>query len=216
MPFKLCDHSSVASRFIAELRDSEVQKDRMRFRRNVERLGQIFAYEISKTFTSRKEQCETPLGVAEVDVPSERVVIASILRAGLPLHQGLLSYLDDADNAFVSAYRKHHKDGTFEINLEYVTCPDLTDSVLILVDPMLATGASVDAALNVLEKYGKPKVIHVVTIIGSTDGVNFIKRTRSKLQLWLGDLDDELTARSYIVPGLGDAGDLLFGEKLQD
>lgn len=216
MALKLSDHSSIANQYIAELRDVEIQKDRMRFRKNVERLGQIFAYEISKTFHCEEEERETPLGVANVKIPKERIVLASILRAGLPLHYGMLSFFDEADNAFISAYRKHHKDGTFEINLEYVTCPDLTDCILIITDPMLATGSSFDATLNVLKEHGRPKKIHLVTIIGSTDGVSFIKRTRPDVDIWLGDLDDELTARSYIVPGLGDAGDLLFGEKLQD
>lgn len=216
MAFKLSDQSSIANQYIAELRDVQIQSDRMRFRKNVERLGQIFAYEISKTFQCQIEERETPLGVASVNLPSERIVLASILRAGLPLHYGMLSFFDEADNAFISAYRKHHKDGTFEINLEYVTCPDLTDCILIITDPMLATGSSFDATLNVLKKHGKPKKIHLVTIIGSSDGVNYIKRTRPDVNIWLGELDDELTAKSYIVPGLGDAGDLLFGEKLQD
>ncbi len=216
MPFKLVDHSSIANQFIAELREVSVQNDRMRFRKNMERLGQIFAYEISKTFRSKKRSCETPLGVAQVSVPRERIVVASILRAGLPLHNGLLSFFDGADNAFVSAYRKHHKDGTFEISLEYATCPDLDGSILILADSMLATGASMEAALEVLEKNGTPKEIHTVAVIASVDGVNYLRRIRPKVHLWLGDLDDELTARSYIVPGLGDAGDLSYGAKMQD
>ncbi|NND05737.1 MAG: uracil phosphoribosyltransferase [Saprospiraceae bacterium] len=216
MLFKLVDHSSIANQFIAELRDVDVQRDRMRFRRNAERLGQIFAYEISKTFTYQKEERETPLGIAEVAIPKDRIVLASILRAGLTVHQGMLGILDDADNAFISAYRKHHKDGTFEINLEYATCPDLQDSVLILIDSMVATGASMEATLKVLEKHGKPKQIHVVSIIASVDGVNYLKRIFPKVKVWVGDLDDELTAKSYIVPGIGDAGDLLFGEKLQE
>ena len=216
MPFKLVDHSSIANQFIAELRDVAVQGDRMRFRRNVERLGQIFAYEISKTFTYQNEERETPLGVAEVSIPKDRIVLASILRAGLTVHQGMLSMLDHAAPAFISAYRKHHKDGTFEINLEYATCPDLQDCVLILVDSMVATGASVEATLKVLEKHGAPKQIHVVSIVASVDGVDYLNRIFPKIKFWVGDLDDELTARSYIVPGLGDAGDLLFGEKLQE
>lgn len=216
MPNVIIDTNSIVSKFIAELRDVSIQSDRMRFRRNVERIGQIFAYEISKSFDYQTGEVETPLGIASVQTPASRVVIASILRAGLPMHHGLLSYFDDADNAFISAYRKHHKDGTFEINLEYITCPDLTDCVLILTDPMLATGASFAAALDVLARHGTPKAIHLVTIIASSYGMNYIKRTHPRCKIWVGAIDEELTARSYIVPGLGDAGDLLYGEKLQE
>lgn len=216
MLFNLSDNNSIANQFIAELRDVNVQKDRMRFRRNVERLGQIFAYEISKTLNYKKQECETPLGVAHMQVPQERIVVASILRAGLPLHHGILSYFDEADNAFISAYRMHHKDGTFEINLEYVTCPDLNDATLIICDPMLATGSSFDAAYKVLLEHGKPRAVHFVSIIASTNGLNYVNRKYSAINFWLGDIDEELTAKSYIVPGLGDAGDLLYGAKLQD
>lgn len=216
MLFNLSDNNSIANQFIAELRDIHVQKDRMRFRRNVERLGQIFAYEISKTLHYKQQECETPLGVAHMQVPQERIVVASILRAGLPLHNGILSYFDAADNAFISAYRMHHKDGTFEINLEYVTCPDINDATLIICDPMLATGSSFDAAYKVLLEYGKPKATHFVSIIASTNGLNYVNRKYSSIHFWLGAVDEELTAKSYIVPGLGDAGDLLYGAKLQD
>lgn len=216
MPHILTDTNSIANKFIAELRDVTVQRDRMRFRKNIERLGQIFAFEISKSLQYEKKDIETPLGIANVEVSNDRIIIASILRAGLPLHHGLLSFFDEADNAFISAYRKHHKDGTFEINLEYVTCPDLEASTLILTDPMLATGASFAAALDVLKKYGTPQSIHLVTVIASTDGINFIKRTHPRCTIWTGAIDEELTAKSYIVPGLGDAGDLLYGAKLQD
>ncbi len=216
MPNVITEYNSIAGKFIAELRDVKVQNDRLRFRKNVERLGQIFGYEISKTLQYKEKEIETPLGIAGMMLPDERIVIASILRAGLPLHHGLLSYFDDADNAFISAYRKHHKDGTFEINLEYVTCPDLEDSVLILTDPMMATGASFAAALDVLERHGHAKEIHLVTIIASSYGINYIKRTHPRCKIWAGAIDEELTAKSYIVPGLGDAGDLLYGAKLQD
>ncbi len=216
MLFNLSDQNTIANQYIAELRDVETQKDRMRFRRNVERIGEIFAYEISKTFHYEVTTKETPLGSAEIPIPKDRLVIASILRAGLPLHNAILNSFDQADNAFISAYRKHHKDGTFEIRLEYVTCPNLEDCILILTDPMLATGSSFEAALKVLDDYGKPKVVHIVCIIASTYGVNHIRRLFPSAQLWVGAIDEELTARSYIVPGLGDAGDLLFGEKLQD
>lgn len=216
MAYILTEENSVANKFIAELRDAKVQGDRMRFRKNIERLGQIFAYEISKTFHYHEEEIETPLGIANVSTSKNRIVIASILRAGLAMHHGLLSYFDEADNAFISAYRKHHKDGTFEINLEYVTCPELNDSILILTDPMLATGASFAAALDVLAKYGTPKEIHLVTVIASSHGIGYLKRINSRCKIWTGAIDEELTAKSYIVPGLGDAGDLLYGEKLQE
>ena len=216
MLFNLSDQNTIANQYIAELRDVELQKDRMRFRKNVERVSEIFAYEISKKLSYTNITKETPLGTAEISVPTDRLVIASILRAGLPMHQALLNSFDQADNAFISAYRKHHKDGTFEIRLEYVTCPDLNDCVLILTDPMLATGSSFEATLKVLADYGKPKSIHLVCIIASTYGISYLQRIYPKLHLWVGAVDEELTAKSYIVPGLGDAGDLIFGAKLQD
>ncbi len=212
----LSEHHSLANRFVAELRDVNVQTDRLRFRRNLERLGEVLAYEISKTMDYGPREVETPLGIASVQLPTQRVVIASILRAGLPFHHGLLNYFDDADNAFVSAYRHHHKSGSFEINVEYVSCPNLDDCVLILADPMLATGASINLTLNKLTEHGPPQAIHVVTAIASTPGLDYIRRLHPKISIWMGALDEELTARSYIVPGLGDAGDLAFGSKLQD
>lgn len=216
MVFNLSKTNSVAARFLAEMRSTEIQKDSMRFRRNLERLGEIFAYEISKTFDYETEEVETPLGIANVPVQQDTVVLATILRAGLPLHHGLLNYLDDSKNAFVSAYRKHHKDGTFEINVEYISCPDLQDTTLILCDPMIATGASVDLTIKSLLEYGTPEKIHVVTAIASVDGLEFLQKNHPDVDVWLGDLDEELTAKSYIVPGLGDAGDLSFGEKVQE
>ena len=216
MIFNLDDHPSIANRFVAELRDVNLQKDRMRFRRNLERIGEIIGYEISKTLDYKEVEVETPLGIAKSKKANQRIVLATILRAGLPLHQGLLNYFDSAENAFVSAYRQHHKDGTFEINLEYVYCPDLTDTILILADPMLATGASIDITIKELKNYGVPAKVHIVTAIASRDGLNYIKRLYPKADIWMGALDEELTAKSYIVPGLGDAGDLAFGEKLQD
>ena len=198
------------------MRDIAIQKDRMRFRRNLERVGEIMAYEISKTLEYQEKEVETPLGIAKVQVPAEKIVLGTILRAGLPLHQGLLNVFDQADNAFISAYRKHHKDGTFEIKMEYVSCPDLTGAVLILTDPMLATGASMSLAIEGLADYGKPKIIHIVTAIAAESGVNHIRRLYPKTKIWAGAVDEELTAKSYIVPGLGDAGDLCFGEKMQD
>lgn len=216
MIFRLDDISSVAARFIGELRDVEVQKDRMRFRRNMERLGEIFAYEISKTFDYEVEEVETPLGTANMSVQQDTVVLATILRAGLPMHQGLLNYLDDSKNAFVSAYRKHHKDGSFEINVEYVSCPDLEETTLIICDPMIATGASIDLTIQSLLEYGTPDKIHIVTAIASSEGLEYVCKNYPDADIWLGVEDEELTAKNYIVPGLGDAGDLAFGEKLQE
>ncbi len=212
----LSDTNSIANRFIAQLRDVKVQHDQMRFRRNMERLGEVMAYEISKTLNFKKQDVETPLGIAKTMLPSEGIVLAPILRAGLPFHQGFLNYFDDAANAFISAYRKHHKDGTFEIELEYVSCPDLNGSVLIVIDPMLATGASMNITIKEMEQYGQPAHIHVATAIASRQGLNYVKRNNPGIHIWMGALDEELTAKSYIVPGLGDAGDLAYGNKLQE
>ncbi len=216
MIFNLSKQNSIANKYIAELRDVNIQKDRMRFRRNMERIGEVLAYEISKTMDYKEQEVETPLGIAPVNLPTERVVLGTILRAGLPMHQGALNIFDDAENAFISAYRMHHKDGTFEINIEYTSCPNLEDCILILCDPMLATGASMALAIEELAEFGKPKAIHVMTAVASTYGINHIKRLNPDVKLWIGAEDDELTAKSYIVPGLGDAGDLSYGSKMQD
>jgi uracil phosphoribosyltransferase len=216
MLYNFSDHKSIVSQFISELRDVKVQTDRMRFRQNMERISSIMAYEISKQLSYKNTEVETPLGIANVDTLQDQVVVASILRAGLPLHQGFLSVFDNAENAFISAYRKHHRDGTFEIKLEYITCPSLEDKVVIIVDPMLATGASLEATMEVIKDYGKTKAIHIATIISSDQGLNHIKRLYPKAHIWVGAVDDELTSKSYIVPGLGDAGDLAFGSKLQE
>jgi uracil phosphoribosyltransferase len=208
--------NSVVSRFVTELRDTNIHKDRLRFRRNMERIGEIFAYEISKTFDYEIEEVETPLGIADAAIQQDTVILATILRAGLPMHTGMLNYLDDSKNAFVSAYRKHHKDGTFEIDIQYVSCPDLEDTTLIICDPMLATGASIDLTIQALLEYGTPEKIHIVTAIASVDGLEFIERKHPDADIWVAAVDEELTAKSYIVPGLGDAGDLSFGEKVQE
>jgi uracil phosphoribosyltransferase len=176
----------------------------------------LMAYEISKKMEYKLCAVETPMGEAQVNILNSPIVIASVLRAGLPLHNGFLKIFDRAENAFISAYRKHHKDGTFDIKTEYVTCPDLENKVLIIADPMLATGASIAATLENLREYGSPKEIHIVTIISSEQGVNHIRRLFPHIHIWTGVVDEELTAKSYIVPGLGDAGDLAFGSKLQD
>lgn len=214
--FNFSKINSIANQFIAELRNVEIQNDRMRFRRNLERLGELFAYEISKTFDYVEQVVETPLGESHIMLPKEAPILATILRAGLPMHQGLLNIFDQAGSAFVSAYRRHHKDGSFEINLEYSSCPDLNDQTLIISDPMLATGASMSVSIRELMKHGQPKVIHVVTAIAAADGIDYLMRKHPNVQLWVGAIDEELTAKSYIVPGLGDAGDLAFGPKVQD
>lgn len=210
----LGSENTVFNQFIAEIRDVSIQGDSMRFRRNCERLGEIFAYEVSKTLIYKKQEVVTPLGVAEMSLLKEQPVLATILRAGLPLHQGLLNYFDKADNAFVSAYRKHHKDGSFVIEAEYMASPDLTDRTVILSDPMLASGASMVEIYKLLLEKGKPSNLHIVTLIASVEGVNYIKKHLPEdTTVWVGAVDDELTAQSYIVPGLGDAGDLAFGAK---
>lgn len=216
MVYNLSENNSIANKFLAEMRDVHKQKDRMRFRRNMERLGEVMAYEISKTLNYETVDVETPLGVAKTQQTSQRIVLATILRAGIPFHQGFLNYFDDAENAFVSAYRKHHKDGTFEINLEYVSCPNLDDCILIITDPMMASGASMHIALRALKNFGKPAHVHIATSIASRQGLNYVKRYNAKADIWMGALDEELTAKSYIVPGLGDAGDLSYGAKIQD
>jgi uracil phosphoribosyltransferase len=210
----LHNSNSIANVFLAELRDQEIQKDSMRFRRNLERLGEIMAYEISKTLDYKAAEVTTPLGVAETHLLAEQPVVATILRAGLPVHQGILNVFDRAENAFISAYRKHHKDGSFEIKVEYLSSPSLDDKVLILCDPMLATGQSMYLTYKAMLAMGKPKHVHIVSVISSMEGLEYIKsRMPENSTIWLGAVDDELTVKSYIVPGLGDAGDLAYGTK---
>jgi uracil phosphoribosyltransferase len=211
----LSENHSLVSNWIAQLRDVQVQADRLRFRRNLERIGEVAAYEISKTLPWIDLEVETPLGAHSSMVLKSQPVLATILRAGLPMHQGLLNYFDKADNAFISAYRKHHRDGSFEISLEYISCPDLEDRILIISDPMLATGASLVKTIQHLREEGSPAEIHVVCAIACTVGIEYLQREAPNLKIWCGDIDDELTAKGYIVPGLGDAGDLAYGEKLQ-
>jgi len=211
----LARNSSILNKFIAELRDVNVQKDRMRFRKNVERIGEIMAYEISKTLPFEDRDVSTPLGTAKCKLPAEEPVIGSILRAGLPLHNGLLNYFDHADNGFISAYRKHNHNDSFEIEIEYLSSPSIQDRVLILADPMLATGSSMVLAHRAFLGKGNPRHTHVVAVIASSEGVEYVrKHFPPNTSLWVADVDDELTAQAYIVPGLGDAGDLAFGEKL--
>ena len=207
---------SLLTNWISEIRNTEVQTDRMRFRRNLERIGEAIAFEISKTLPWEEKEIQTPLGIHLSKVLAQQPVLATILRAGLPLHQGLLNYFDKADNAFISAYRKHRRDGSFEINLEYLSAPSLDDRILILSDPMLATGSSLVAALQALKKSGNPSQIHIVSAIAASVGIEYLLREfGERIYIWCGDIDDELTAKGYIVPGLGDAGDLAFGPKTQ-
>jgi uracil phosphoribosyltransferase len=188
----------------------------MRFRRNLERIGEIAAYEISKLLPHQVKETQTPLGIHESKVLAEQPVLATILRAGLPLHQGMLNYLDKADNAFISAYRKHHRDGSFEISLEYMSCPSLENRIVIISDPMLATGASLVKTVHYMQDEGTPKEIHLVCAIAATSGLEYVQRELGTgIRIWCGDIDEELTAKGYIVPGLGDAGDLAFGTKSQ-
>ncbi|HRK25665.1 MAG TPA: uracil phosphoribosyltransferase [Chitinophagales bacterium] len=216
MIHNISQNNPLAGQIIAELRDIQIQKDRMRFRRNMEKLGEMFAFEIGKKMPSVQKEVQTPMGIALCNVLAEQPVLATILRAGLPLHQGLLNVFDHADNAFVSAYRKHHKNGTFTIKLEYLSCPDLEDRILLLADPMLATGASMALTIEQLFEQGIPKQLHVVSVIACTEGINEVRRRFPQAVFWTAALDEELTAKGYIVPGLGDAGDLAFGEKMQD
>ncbi len=207
---------SLVNQFVSELRNSTIQTDRLRFRTNLNRIGEIIGYEISKTLQYVPDEVETPMGIASVELTTDEVVLATILRAGIPLHQGMLRYFDKAENAFVTAYRKHHKDGTFEINLENISSPDLNGKVLIVCDPMIATGASMVKSLLALMEFGTPKRIHIATVIAATPGIEYVIRNVEEATIWAAAVDDELTARSFIVPGLGDAGDLAFGEKLFD
>lgn len=208
--------NSIFNKFIAQIRDREVQRDSMRFRRNLERIGEVMSYEISRSLNYQTRIVETPLGEASIEMISDKIVLATILRAGLPLHQGFLNYFDDAESAFVSAYRKSSKDGSFKVKVEYISSCELEGKTLILVDPMLATGTSLVLAYEALiAKGGEPLHTHIAAVIASEQGVDYVTRhlPSRTTTLWLGAVDAELTSRSYIVPGIGDAGDLAFGEK---
>lgn len=207
---------SLFNHYLSEIRDVEIQQDRLRFRRNLERVGEIMAYEISKTLDYESKEVITPLGVKEVKVLTEQPVLATILRAGLPFHNGMLNMFDRADNAFIAAYRKYDKDDDSEIRVEYFSSPDLDGRVLIVCDPLLATGESLVKTIEgLLGDYQEPKHIHIAVAVASSDGLEHLKRrmSRQPVTIWVGSVDDELTARAYVVPGLGDAGDLAFGAK---
>lgn len=216
MIYDLSKKSSILNCYLGELRSVEQQSDNMRFRKNLERCSSLIGYEISKKLKYQKEEVETPLGIANGKKLDKQPVIASIMRAGLPMHQGMLELFDRAGNAFISAYRKHHKDGTFDIKVEYVSCPTMQGRPLILVDPMLATGSSVIKTLEALQTYGQPSEVYVASIIASREGLEYVSRLLPDAQIFVGVIDEELTAKAYIVPGLGDAGDLAYGPKIQE
>lgn len=212
----LGEQNSIFNKFIAEIRDQKIQTDSLRFRRNIERIGEVFAYEISKSFDYIPASVVTPLGTATVNLPDSQPILATILRAGLPLHQGLLNYFDKAGNAFISAYRKYINSKEFVIEFEYLASPSLNDKVVILSDPMLATGSSLEIGYKALLEKGKPRHVHLVSVIASRAGVDYVnsKLPSEHCTLWVGAIDNELNTKAYIVPGLGDAGDLAYGEKL--
>ena len=213
----LSETPSILNTFMSEIRDVSIQSDRMRFRRNNERIGEVLGYELSKSLYFEKHQTETPLGNHNTTLYKNDIVLCSILRAGVPLHNGLLNYFDAAENAFISAYRHHkHNPESFEIIVEYLACPSLEGKTLILADPMLATGQSMVATYEALKPFGTPKDIHLLSVIGAQEGVDFVSNQFNEdAHLWIADVDQKLNEKGYIVPGLGDAGDLAFGNKLQ-
>ncbi|MFD2529633.1 MULTISPECIES: uracil phosphoribosyltransferase [Polaribacter] len=208
--------NTILNKFISEIRDVNVQKDSLRFRRNIERIGEVLSYELSKELKYSVNKVETPLGTKEIDQLTNKIVLCSILRAGLPLHQGLLNYFDDAENAFISAYRNHPENGVpSEIIVEYFASPSIENKTLLLADPMLATGQSLVAVYEAIKKYGVPKELHIIVVIASKEGVDYIsKHFPENTHLWIAALDETLNEKGYIIPGLGDAGDLAFGKKL--
>lgn len=209
--------SSVLNTFVSEIRSIEVQNDSMRFRRNIERIGEVLSYEMSKVLTSDSISVKTPLGNALINMPKDEIVICSILRAGLPFHNGILNYFDKAENAFISAYRHHLNSKDFEIIVEYIASPNLENKTLVLVDPMLATGQSLALTYEALKSHGTPKQIHLLSVIGAQTGVDYIKdKFPENTHLWIAAIDKTLNDKGYIVPGLGDAGDLAFGSKLKN
>lgn len=207
---------SILNQFISELRDVAIQTDAMRFRKNIERIGEILGYELSKTLSYKTIKVKTPFGAKKMSVSEDKLVFCSVLRAGLPLHQGLLNYFDKSENAFISAYRHHiDKKDDFDVIIEYLAAPSLNNKILVIVDPMLATGKTLENVLNAIKKHGKPKKIHIVSVIGSKYGVaNVASYYPENTHLWIATIDDNLSERGYIIPGLGDAGDLSFGIKL--
>lgn len=214
--YQISKDNSILNKFLQEIRDVEIQKDSMRFRRNIERIGEVLGYELSKKLEYGKQTVGTPLGEKTTHTIQNDVVLCSILRAGLPLHNGLLNYFDDSENAFISAYRHHpNNDEEFEIIVEYFASPPIEGKTVLLIDPMLATGRSLVSVYQALKKYGAPKEIHIVSVIGSLDGIDYIKNHFPvNTSLWIADVDNDLNSKGYIIPGLGDAGDLAFGQKM--
>ncbi|MEX0636621.1 MAG: uracil phosphoribosyltransferase [Ferruginibacter sp.] len=215
MVHNLSKQHSLVSNWVSELRNSEVQQDRLRFRRNLERIAEVIGYEISKQLPFTEKEINTPMGTSTCKVLTEQPVLATILRAGLAMHNGLLNFFDHADNAFLSAYRKHHPDGSFEISMEYMSCPELDGRIVVISDPMLATGASLVKSIQHLKEEGDIKSIHIVCAIACSVGIEYVLRVEPNATIWCGDIDEELTAKGYIVPGLGDAGDLAYGTKIE-
>ncbi len=215
MIINLSAQHSLVSNWVSELRDVEVQHDRLRFRRNLERIAEVIGYEISKKLESTEKIVKTPLGENKSKIIKQQPVLATILRAGLAMHNGLLNYFDKADNAFLSAYRKHNPDGSFDISLEYLSCPNLENRVIIISDPMLATGASLVKSIQHLKEVGQFKELHIACAIACTVGIEHVQKSFPEAIIWCGDIDEELTSKGYIVPGLGDAGDLAYGSKIQ-
>ncbi len=205
--------NSIVNQFLLELRDAEIQTDRQRFRKNLERLGEIFAYEISKTLAYKTVDVDTTLGTASINVLVEQPILATILRAGLPLHQGLLNIFDHADSAYISAYRKLKKNGAFNIQMEYISSPDMDSRIVLVSDPMLATGQSMVLTCKELLARFSISEMHIVTVIASAEGIEYVKAHLPKAKIWVAAIDEEMTTKAYIVPGLGDAGDLAFGVK---
>lgn len=209
----LTKQNTIANHFLAELRDVRIQRDRMRFRRNLERIGEIMAYEISKTFEYKATEVETPLGMANTHLLSEQPVITTIIRAGLPFHQGFLNYFDRSDSAFIAAFRHTKKSGEFEIHKKYQNTPNLDDKIVIVADPMLATGRSLVLCCKDLLSEYNIRELHIATVIASEEGLQHVQAFLPEVQIWVGEVDKEMTSKSYIVPGLGDAGDLAYGNK---
>jgi len=213
--FVLTDTPSAANHFIAELRDINIQQDRMRFCRNMERIGEVLAYEVSKKLAYQTAQVQTPLGIANTSLLEQQPVLATILRAGIPLYQGFVNVFDRADSAFIGAFRgKPNDDYSFEIEMQYKAMPSLEGRPLILIDPMLATGKSVIRTLTSLRPYGKPSALHLASAIATREGIAYVQQYFPEAQFWIGAVDQTLNHKYYIVPGLGDAGDLAFGEKV--
>lgn len=215
MVFNLSEQNTIASLFISELRDAQIQKDKLKFRENLRKVSQILAYELSKSLNYHSKEVETPLGSLEMDIPKEEIVLVPILRSGVAMHQGLMDFFTQAESSFISTTREIHKDGTMDITLDYVSSPDIDNKVVILADPLIATGSTIYKAHNTIHEYGKPKSIHVVSVIACIDGIEYLKRLVPDIYIWTGAIDEELTAKSLIVPGLGDVNELSFGKAVE-